>query len=271
MNRHILATFTSTVLSVVIQSVSFAGESKAPIIDKVPLQDCLEFGASVEAGYMTDYLLHGLRVNRNTVSTGFEYRFEKMVPLVFGARHFSGINTIFPYTFVGPIDETDIFLRAEVARFAGFELDVHYTHRYLHYGSAFPIDGSYGDLGVDVRKDLGFVDLVAGSTLGLNSRNAFFAAGGGDGFVHRAGLEKSVPLGDAVSLQLSGGVGYHDGYFFRGSSDWSHYYLGAALPIELNCRTTLTPYLGYQGVQQWDVFAPQGDVLHAGISLNVSF
>jgi hypothetical protein len=31
------------------------------------------------------------------------------------------------------------------------------------------------------------------------------------------------------------------------SSGWNQYYLRASLPIELNCRTVLTPYIGNAG------------------------
>ncbi len=65
-----------------------------------------------------------------------------------------------------------------------------------------------------------------------------------DGF-HQFGLEKPFVITDAISLVIGGGIAYSDGYF--GSSDWNHYYATVSLPIQLNCRTTLTPYLGYTG------------------------
>jgi hypothetical protein len=79
---------------------------------------------------------------------------------------------------------------------------------------------------------------------------------------------------------LGAGVGYNDEYALVGTSGWSNYYVTAALPIELNCRATLTPYVGYNGSiyqtgggQVSDRIGEEttGDVLHAGVSLSVSF
>lgn len=246
---------------------------KAPLPAKAPIEECLDIGGEISAGYKTDYILHGLRVNRDSVWVDTNYTFDSLVPLTLGVSHLSGINSKFPYGLAGPIDETDLYLRADLGEFAGFQVGLSYTQRFLHF-SAFPAgNGSYADVSIDIRRDLGFADFVIGSTLGLNSRNGYFNAGGGDGFVHYAGLEKSIAVCDYADVVLSGGVGYHDGYYFSvpGTHDWSHYYINASLPLELNCRTTLTPYIGYQGVQQWGVFFPQGDALHAGVSLNVTF
>lgn len=271
MNR-ITTAFAAILLSPL---ATFGGESwgKAPLPDKMPIEECLDLGAEISAGYMTDYVLHGLRVNRDSVWTNVNYTFDTMVPLTFGASHLSGITTMFPYFLVGPIDETDVYVSAEIAEVAGFEITLAYIHRFLNFTGATGINGSYGDIALGIRKDLGIVDFVYEGTVGLNSRNGYFAAGGGDGWVHYFGLEKSIPLCEVASLALSGGVGYHDGYYFAvpGTSDWSYYSIKAALPIELNCRATLTPYIGYQGVQQWGVYFPQGDLLHGGISLEVAF
>lgn len=270
--RPILAAF----IFAAIPAGLFAGDyGKAPLPkNPIPVEECYDLGGEISSGYMTDYLLHGLRVNRDTVWTDVNYSFDTMVPLNIGVTHYSGIGRMFPYNVVGPIDETDIYLVATLADVAGFTIDLSYTHRFLHFSNLVGFDGSYGDIGIDVRKELGFVDLVFGSDLGLNSRNAYFAAGGGDGWVHYAGLEKRFQICEMSDLVLSGGVGYHDGYYFNApanTSDWSHYYINAALPIQLNCRTTVTPYLGYNGVQQWNVFFPQGDLLHGGVSVSVDF
>ncbi|MCH1409226.1 MAG: hypothetical protein L7V87_09360, partial [Verrucomicrobiales bacterium] len=59
---------------------------------------------------------------------------------------------------------------------------------------------------------------------------------------------------------------------------WNHYYVSAALPIELNCRATLTPYVGYNGGPGGYIadginggLQNQSDILHGGVSLSVSF
>lgn len=270
MNR-LLTSFATILVSVTALQAGDWG--KAPIPAKAPIEECLDIGGGISAGYLTDYVLHGLRVNRDSVWTDVNYTFDALVPLTIGASHLSGINDMFPYGLMGPIDETDVYLSAEVVEVAGFEVTLEYRHRFLNFSGAQAFNGSYGDLSAGIRKDLGVVALVYEGTVGLNSRNSFFAAGGGEGWVHYAGLEKSIPLCDAAAIALSAGVGYHDGYYFDtpGSSDWSFYSIKASLPIELNCRTTLTPFIGYQGVQQWNVFDPQGDLLHGGFSLEVAF
>lgn len=250
------------------------GKEPLPAKMPMPIEDCVDLGGEISVGYRTDYIVHGLRVDQDTVWVDVNYTFSDLaVPLTFGATHNSGINTIFPFGFVGPIDTTDVYLVSEMEDVAGFDLSIGYRHRFLNFG--LPVIGgmSYGEVSFDLRKDLGFVDLLIGSTVGVDSMDSFFAAGGGDGWAHRIGLEKSLPLCDYADLILSGGVGYHDGFFFNGpgTRDWSHYYLQAALPVSLNCRTTVTPYIGYLGVQQWDVFSPQGDALHGGVSISVTF
>ncbi|MEO0414202.1 MAG: hypothetical protein AAF226_04520, partial [Verrucomicrobiota bacterium] len=69
------------------------------------------------------------------------------------------------------------------------------------------------------------------------------------------------------------------------SSGWNNYYLRAALPIALNCRATVTPYIAYNGTPDtWiadginnAVGYPAGlgnggnDAIHGGVSLSVDF
>ena len=271
MNKFFVAALTAAIPAALISG----DYGKAPLPkNPIPVEECYDLGGEISSGYATDYVLHGLRVNRDTVWADVNYSFDTIVPLNFGVTHFSGIGRMFPYNAIGPIDETDLYLVATLENIAGFTVDLSYTHRFLPFSNLVGFDGSYGEFGIDVRRDLGFVDLVFGSDVGFNSRNSFFAGGGGDGWVHYAGLEKRFQVCEMSDLVLSGGVGYHDGYYFnapQNSSDWSHYYVNAALPIQLNCRTTITPYMGYNGVQQWNVFAPQGDLLHGGVSLKVDF
>jgi len=178
-----------------------------------------------------------------------------------GVSHYSGINGFAPNVFGGvAIDETDVYLSAAVGDIAGFSVVVDYTHRFFPSNAA----GSIAELGLTLRRDIGFAALVIGSDFAINP----FA--GGNGWVHRADLEKTIGFTDSIDLVLSANVGYHDGYFLNGSG-WSNYNLGAALPIALSCNATLTPYIGFNGVQQWNQFYAQGDALYGGISLNVRF
>jgi len=256
-------------------SGDYSDYGKAPLPVKNPIvEECYDLGGVISSGYTTDYLVHGLRVNRDTVWADVNYSFEAMVPLNFGVTHSSGIDKVFPYNVIGPIDVTDLYLVASFENVAGFTIDLSYTQHFLNFSGANVFNGSYGDIGIDIRRELGIVDFVIGADLGLNSRNAYFAGGGGDGWVYYAGMEKSFQVCEVADLVVAGGVGYQDGYFFSApaqSSGWSNYYLTAALPMQLNCRTTISPYIGYNGVQQWNVFAPQGDALLGGVSIAVKF
>ncbi len=236
---------------------------KEVVQDKV-IVGCPDTSGSVTVGYMTDYILHGYRINRDTVMLDANYTFESVVPITLGVSHYAGINDFNPAW--GAIDETDVYLSAVVAEVAGFSVIADYTHRFFpsSFNGAGLALGSIAELGLTLRGDIGFADLIIGSDYAINP----FA--GGNGWVHRAGVEKSIGITDSVDLVLSATVGYHDGYFLNGSG-WSNYNLGVALPISLNCNATLTPYLGYNGVQQWNQFNNQGDALYGGISLNVTF
>jgi hypothetical protein len=154
---------------------------------------------------------------------------------------------------------------------------------------AGPASGTgYGEANLGISRSLGFVDLAYGAN---------YAFGGGNttsGWYHQFGLERTFGITDTVSLVLGAGVGYSDGYFAgrlrARNSGWNHYYLTASLPIELNCRATLTPYIGFSGspstwiagsedfnpnrrqqIQGATPTTAQGDILHGGVSLSVSF
>ena len=204
------------------------------------------------------------------------YTFDSLaVPITVGATYINGITD--PALF----DELDLYVNAEVGTFAGFDVSLGYTH-YLYpeargvFGTGFPQTQGFGELGVNVTRSLGIVDLAWQSN---------YALGGGgaapSGWYHQLGVEKSFGITDSISLVLGAGVAYTDGYFdYLGGagSGWNHYYATASLPIQLNCRTTLTPYIGYNGAPDtWIAdglfggIQPQSDILHGGVSLSVSF
>lgn len=264
-------------LTCIVNAGDWSG--KAPIDDKNPKAPigCPDTNGEVTVGYMTDYLLHGFRMDRDTVWLDVNYTFDGIVPVTIGVTHFDGINGFATGPLfgtlvqgLGSIDETDVYAAVALPDVGGFSASLTYTHRFLNPSFPFPTsrNGSFGELSLQLRRDIGFADLILGTAYGINSSAAFGTGGGG--WYHNAGLEKAIGITDSVSLVLGAGVGYHDGYFYN-NSGWSNYYLSAALPIQLNCSATLTPYLGYNGVQQWDQYDFQGDVLHAGVSLTVSF
>jgi hypothetical protein len=255
---------------------------KAPV-DKTPIEECVDLGGEISAGYMSDYIFYGVRFAGDSAWTDVNYTFDGLpLPITIGAWYLNGINEDAAGT--GGYDELDLYVSAALGTFAGFDVSLGYTH-YLfpEFRSNVSPTGGYGEIGLDIKRSLGFVDL---------SFESNYAMGGGgiapSGWYHQLGLERTFSLTDSIGLVLGAGVGYTDGYFEVGGivpnafsprgSGWNHYYLTASLPIELNCRTTLTPYIGYNGgPDTWIVDGIAGsnefqsDILHGGVSLNVTF
>lgn len=255
---------------------------KAPIAPKAPIEECYDIGGEISSGYMTDYIFNGVRFARDSVWTDVNYTFDSMfVPINVGAWYLNGIGGNPNY------DELDLYISAELGTFAGFDASLGYTHYF------FPEAGgsSYGEVGLDITRSLGFVDLAVEANYAIEGRS-----GQSGGWFYQAGVEKSFGITDGISLVLGTGVSYADNYwgpftaaggpaglapnaFTPRGSGWNSYYATVSLPIELNCRATLTPYIGYNGSPDtWltdginaGVDGPQSDILHGGVSLSVSF
>jgi hypothetical protein len=244
-----------------------AGEwGKAVIPSKSPIVDCIDVGGQISAGYKTDYILFGARLARDTVWTDVNYTFDNLaLPVTFGATYLNGIT---PTNF----DELDLYTNVGLGNYAGFDVELGYIHRFFPEANS---GGSWGEIVLGVRRDLGIVDFVASTRYDVTFR----------GWYHQFGLERSFGLTDNVSLVLAGGVGYDDNFWRLGfpnqTSGWNHYYITASLPIALNCRATITPYIGYVGkggmiADDYIGIAggndtSQPDILHGGVSLSVSF
>ncbi|MEC5129040.1 hypothetical protein VSU19_19925 [Verrucomicrobiales bacterium BCK34] len=235
---------------------------KAPVApSKAPIEECYDIGGTISAGYMSDYIFYGSRQAKDAVWTGVDYTIDSVVPITIGAWYLNGID---PSS--ANFDELDLFASAALGTYGGFDVSLGYTH---YFYPENPAVASYGEIGLDLTRSLGFVDLALETNYALTI----------DAWYHQAGIEKTFGLTDSMSLVIGAGVGYADGYTGTGSS-WSHYYANASLPIELNCRATLTPYVGWNGVPVSSGFnaidltengTAGSDVLHAGVSLSVSF
>jgi hypothetical protein len=235
---------------------------KAPVVDKTPIEECLDIGGSISVGYDTAFLFYGARFTEDNIWTDVNYTLDTgIVPLNVGLWYLSGIEDDY--------DEFDLYVSAELGNYLGFDTSLTYVHYYFPTAN----DPSTGDLTLGLSRSLGIVDfsLSAASSLGI---------AGQDYQYYEAGIEKAFVVTDSVGLVLGLGVAYDDGY--KGASDWSHYYVTAALPIELNCRATLTPYVSMQGAPTgWVADFPgtssnnfddsQSDILYGGVSLSVSF
>ena len=246
---------------------------KAPVApSKAPIEECYDLGGEISAGYMSDYILKGSRLARDTVWTDVNYTIDSIVPITLGASYYAFTNQSAGALRGGDLLAT--YAEAAIGTFGGFDTSLSYTHYFITGGTARGAGlTSQGDIGLHLNRSLGFADLLLGTDY-----NA--AGNGGNGWYHHAGLEKTIGLTDAASLVLGTGVGYSDNFWTHAgnNSGWANYYVTASLPVELNCRTTLTPYVGYNGgIAQTGGFnssdwlgAGGGDVLHAGVSLSVS-
>lgn len=249
---------------------------KAPVGKAPIIEECVDLGGEISVGYMSDYIFKGVRFAGDSAWTDVNYTFDNLaVPITVGAWYLNGIHDAsgpFRGTNAG-YDELNLYVSAALGTFAGFDVALGYTHYvFPEFRSNNSSTGGYGELGLDIKRSLGFVDFVA------ETNYAMGGGGSASGWYHQAGFEKSFGLTDNIGLVLGAGVGFSDGYF--GDSGWNHYYVTAALPIELNCRTTLTPYIGYNGATSGmiadgiitgSVGTPQSDILHGGVTLSVSF
>lgn len=267
---------TTTAMALGSLSSAQAGDwGKAPV-QKNPIEECVDLGGEVSVGYDSDYIFYGVRFARDSVWADVNYTFDGfVVPVTVGTWYLNGING------GGPgYDEFNAYVEFELGSFAGFDVTLGYTHfAFPEYRSNALNTGGYGEATLGISRSLGFVDIA------YSGVQAFGGRGTAAGWFHEIGVEKSFDLTDSVALVLGTGVGYSDGYYDSATfglvrdSGWNHYYVKASLPISLNCRTTLTPYIGYTGATggmiadgiNVGVDGPQSDILHGGVSLTVSF
>ena len=232
---------------------------------------------------MTDFVFQGSRHARDTVWGDVKYTFDAFsVPVTLGATY---------YNFTGGAafengvfdDFLHTYASFNLGSPAGFDTTFAFNQVFFPEGTGPVVTAtSQTVLTLNTRRDIaGFVDLLVGTS--------YSAGGGGSvpfdfsgGWYHSAGLEKSFGLTDNVSLVLGTGVGYSDHYWVHfWNTGWANYYVNASVPIQLNCRTTLTPYIGYNGGMGDNILgfkssdsldsAGGGDVLSGGVSISVAF
>lgn len=280
----------------VICGVLYAGEpGKAPI-DKVlldPQEVCADLGGLIEFEFHSHYLYKGYLFGEDAVGVAVDYSFEGLgLPLTFGIDY---VNILSGATSTNiASDDLALSLEAGLPTFAGIESSLRYTHRFYPEDPnilLWPL--SHGEVGFHLARDLGVavlsLDLAynAGLPDAWNGTLPSPPNGDSGAWFWDLGLERSFDvLGQ--DLLLAGGVAYADNYWGSApalqtggrSSGWNHYYLTASLPIRLNGRTTLTPYLGYVGSPEswlldgapgWNSGSGQSDLLHGGVKLSVSF
>lgn len=247
---------------------------KAPA-GKAPVEECVDLGGRIATGYETDYLFKGIRFSRDSVWVEVEYALEGLpLPVSVGTSYLNGING----SAVGAAyDELNAYAEADLGTVAGLDLDLRYDYYTFpeFRGNLLPV-GSYSEMTLGVGRSIAGIDFGYALTYGFGDGITPTSGTSPQGWYHDLGARKSFTLTDDISLVLGAGVAYSDGFWY--STGWNHYYATASLPIQLNCRTTLTPYVGYSGAPDtWVVDGlggaddAQSDVLHGGVSLGVSF
>jgi hypothetical protein len=260
---------------------------KAPVSDKTPIEECVDIGGSISSGYMTDFIFQGSRHARDTVWTDAKYTFDAFIPVTIGATYYNFLSNINQNAVFGDFLHT--YASFNLGNIAGFDTALAYNHAFLPEGTGPVTTTSQGVLTLGLSRDLGIATLLLGTAYSVGGDGGTALGVNDDfsgGWYHNAGLRKSFGLTDAASLVVEAGVGYSDDYWVHyWNSGWAHYYAKASLPIQLNCRATLTPYIGFNGGMDDNALgfessdsldalgtgAGGGDVLHGGISLSVSF
>ena len=229
-----------------------AGDWGEAPVDKTPIEECVDIGGSIGVGYDTDFMFYGARFTTDSIWTDVNYTIETGVAdLNVGFWYLDGIDTNY--------DELDLYVSTGLGTYFGFDASLTYIHYFFPSGGA-----STGDLTLGLGTSLGFADFGISATSSLGIADV-------DYWYYEAGLEKA--FGPIV---IGAGIAYDDGY--KGTSDFSHYYVTASTTFELNCRASVTPYISYQGAPTgWAADGydagpgAQSDILYGGVSLSVSF
>jgi hypothetical protein len=293
MNKPFFLTALSCVVAV---SASGGDWGKVPVSDKTPvapIEECVDLGASIEIGYHTNYIFKGYEFGDDTVIADVRYTYDGLgLPLSFGIRH---ANMTRGNAFVNIVnDETALSSVLGLPTVAGINSSLSYTYRFYTEDPSIALyPSSHGEFGLHLRRDVNVAllkfDLFYNPSL-PNAWNGTLAAlptNDRGAWFWDLGAEREFDV-MGQSLVLEGGVAYADNYwgtapnFQTGgrSSGWNHYYLRASVPIQLNCRAELTPYVGYvgapdswllDGAPEWASLQGKSDILHGGVNLKVSF
>ncbi len=266
----------ATLIGAVAIQGAVAGTQWVPAAPaKCPVDDCPDIGGNISVGYETDYIFRGVRLARNSVWGDVNYTFENLpFSPTLGVWAISELDEAGVYG-----DEANFYANAALPSILGFDAVLGYTNYQFFPGVTAAAPRGSQNRGTSHEVSLALSrELFAG--IGLSTLHAY-DFGQIEGWYHEAALGKAFDLSDALAFDLTAGVGYSDGYNAGGASGWNHYFVQAALPIALNCRSAITPYIGYNGTP--DGFVLDGvpstripgrnyhDALHGGVSVSVDF
>lgn len=242
----LIATIGATAINA--SAGDYAASSKEVVVPEIAVEEPL--GATISAGYMTDYIFYGLALGEHAPWFGVDYSIEGLpIPVDVGVWY---INPTEPG---GPTDELDLYVSTG-GSIGAVDYWVAFT------GFFFPEVGG----GETYELATGGSVALFGPLSGYGEAHYDFTI---EGWYFEGGLEAGFDITDTVGLSLSAGVGYEIDYYTAGDG-FSNVSLTASLPIALRSNVTLEPYIGYLiALDQLD--AIQEDLLHGGVSLSVSF
>lgn len=254
---------------------------------------CPDIGASVGVEYLSDYFFRGVRLHRDSLAASVNFTFENLAfKPTFGVRHVTslGSNGLGQIGANGlNIDHTNIHASLALPEVLGFSPTLRYDQYYYSTlrSSNNGLFDSHGMLGLTLSRDLGSgLGMYFGSAYDFQwpgSISPVFNSTDNGAWVHYLGASYNRNLTDSIGLSLGASVFYSDnqtpgGSNSQRSSGWHSYYVEAGLPIALNCRAKLTPYLGYNGTPDtWLAdgvsLVPGGnsDALLWGVRLGIDF
>lgn len=266
---------------------------KAPV-DKVPVEECLDLGGNVSVGYHSHYLYKGYVFGEDSVSGHVDYTFDQLaIPLTLGVDYVNVVsgNRLTQITN----DDLAVSLSAGLPSFAGIDASLSYTYHFYPESPNQPLwPSGNGEFGLHLSRDFQIAvlkyDLVYNHSLPNAWNGAIPTPLNEDrgAWYWDLGLEREFVLCDEASLVFGIGVAYADNYWGTAprlenggrTSGWNHYYATLSVPMTLNCRTTLTPYVSYvgapdswllDGAPRWQDLQGQSDALVGGVVLSVSF
>lgn len=273
--------------------IAHAGDWGKTPVGKGPVEECRDLGGTLALGYESDFIYKGLLVGGQSAVGNLQYQFGGLpLPVTFGVDYTNVIST---NEFANIFDDAlAVSGRVALPSLAGIDASVSYTHRFYPENPNTPLwPSSSAEAGLHLSKDLKVLLLKYNAYYNFNVPNSWNGTlptlnnADNGAWYWDISAERSFDVA-GVPLVVAGGVAFADNYWGSApagqtggrTSGWNHYFLRASVPIELNCRTLLTPYVGYLGTPEgwlmdgapdWANRPAQSDLLHGGLNLKVDF
>ena len=221
--------------------------AKAPVCDGAVVEEA-PLGATLSAGYVSDYVYKGLDLGSNVPWVGLDYTITQLPVAV-------DVGVWYANATDSDIDKLDAYASVAGPSFYGFDTSATFTAFFFPESS---INTTY-ELALGVSRNLGFVDWDISGAYDFELEAWYF----------ETGVSKGFGVTDDIDLVLSTGISYAIDYWTAGS-DFNHVYVQAALPIALSSSVTLEPFIA--GLFALDAIdAIQEDIVYGGVSLSVAF